>query len=113
MSRAKDLARLDGLARLVLDHRLSLLRDAADRRAQSRRQIEALDRAAEPVDLPPVAAGQVALRYQLWADARRADLNTLLARQTADWLEARRDAQAAFGRAEALRGVAGRLARDG
>ena len=110
MSRAKELAQLGGLARLVLDHRLALLREAADRRDQSRQQIAALDQSVEPADLPPVAAEQVALRYQLWADARRTELNTVLARQTADWLEARQNAQTAFGRAEALRGAVGRLA---
>jgi hypothetical protein len=110
MSRAKDLAKLGGLARLVLDHRLALLREAADRRDQSRQQIAALDQGAEPTDLPPLAAGQVGILYQSWADARRSELNMLLARQTADWLEARQNAQTAFGRAEALRGAVGRLA---
>lgn len=110
MSRAQDLAMLGQLARLVLDHRLSLLRQAADRRERSRQQIADLDRMAGPADLPTVTAGQVALRYQLWADARRTELNTQLARQTVDLLGARQDAETAFGRAEALRGIAGRLA---
>jgi hypothetical protein len=111
MSRAKDIAALQDLAQLLLESRLSSLREAADRREQSRMQIAALDLAAEPPDLPPIAAGQVALRYQLWADTRRSDLNTLLARQTAEWMEARAEARHAFGRTEALRGLADRLAR--
>lgn len=110
MTRPTDIAALQRLAGLLLDHRLSQLRQAADRREQSRMQIAALDKGAEPADLPPVAAGQVALRYQLWADVRRSELNTLLARQTVDWIAAREDAQHAFGRAEALRGVAARIA---
>jgi len=109
MSRAKDIARLQDLSRLMLDLRLTRLREAADQRARSRMQIAALAQVAETTDLPPVAASQVALRYQLWADARRSELNTVLARQTVEWLEARQEAQLAFGRAEALRGVAGRL----
>jgi hypothetical protein len=110
VTRAKDVAALQGLARLMLDHRLSLLRSAAERREQSRRQIVALDGVEPAADLPPVTAGQVALRYQLWADARRSELNMVLARQTAEWIAAREAASLAFGRAEALRGIAGRLA---
>lgn len=110
MTRAKDMAGLAGLAQLLLDHRLSQLREAANRREQSRTQIAALDLAAEPADLPPVAAGQVALRYQLWADTRRSELNALLARQTVDWMEARDAARNASGRTQALQAIAGRLA---
>ena len=110
MTRPGDLIALQGLARLVLDHRLSQLRAAADRREQSRMQIAALDHSANPADLPPVAAGQVALRYELWADVRRLELNALLARQTVEWMSARDEAKHAFARAEALRGVAARLA---
>lgn len=109
MTRASDIAALQELARLLLDHRLSALRSAAGRREQSRIQIAAIDKAAEPVDLPPIAAGQVALRYQLWADVRRSELNTVMARQTAEWMEAREDARHAFSRAEALRGITARL----
>ena len=110
MTRAQDLAKLETLAQLALDHRLTALRTAADDRSRSQMQIGALDRSAEPADLPPVAAGLVALRYRLWADQRRTELNTVLARQTADWLEARDAARLAFGRLDALRGVARRLA---
>jgi hypothetical protein len=97
---------------LLLDHRLSGLRAAADRREKSRMQIAALDMAAEPADLPTVAAGQVALRYQLWADVRRSELNTVLARQTAEWLTARDEARQAFGRAEALQAIILRLEKQ-
>lgn len=101
---------LQKLSRLVLDHRLSDLRASHERLEQSRRQIAALDRDAAPADLPTVAAGQVALRYQLWADVRRSELNIVMARQTAAWLAARDEARHAFGRAEALCNVAARLA---
>ena len=109
MTQASDIAALERIARLLLDHRLNRLRAAADRKEQSRLQIAALDRTAEPADLPPVAAGQVALRYRLWADARRSEINSVLARQTAEWMLARDEAREAFGKAEALRGVAARL----
>ena len=108
MTRANDIAALQHLARLVLDHRLSQLRQAADKKGQSRMQISALEMTAGPPDLPPVAAGLVALRYQLWADVRRSELNTVLARQTAEWMAVREEARHAFGRSEALRGIAAR-----
>jgi hypothetical protein len=110
MTRKSDIAALQGIARLLLDHRLSVLRAASDRRAQSRMQISALDQVAGPADLPLLAATQATLRYELWADIRRSDLNTVLARQTAEWMSAQDEARHAFGRAEALRGIATRLA---
>jgi hypothetical protein len=109
MTRPRDIAALQGLARMLLDHRLSRLREAADRCDQCRMQIAALDRPPEQDGLELAASAQVALRYQLWADVRRSELNTVLARQTAEWLAARDDARHAFGRAEALRGIATRL----
>jgi hypothetical protein len=112
MTRAGDIAGLGNLSGLVLDHRLSILREAAVRRDQSIAQIAALNLQTETTDLPPVEAGQVAFRYQLWADARRAELNSLLSRQTADWLAAREEAKLAFGRAEALKGLVGRVRHE-
>lgn len=108
MTRKDDINALQGISRLLLDHRLSELRASAARRDQSRMQIAALDMPPEPADLAPVAAGQVGLRYQQWADTRRSELNILLARQTADWIAARDEARLAFGKLEALRGVAAR-----
>lgn len=113
MTRPGDIAALQGLARLLLDHRLSQLRLAADRREQSRMQIAALETESRPTGLGLAAAEQVALRYQLWADVRRSELNTVLARQTVEWMAARDDARHAFGRTEALQGIATRLPRRG
>jgi hypothetical protein len=109
MTAARDMARLGILSQLVLDQRLMSLRGTTERRDQSLMQIAALDRTDDPADLPPVAADQVALRYRLWADRRRTELNLVLARQTAEWLQARQDAAQAFGRVEALRALAARL----
>ena len=105
----RDVAVLQALSKLLLDKRLSQLRRAAELREQSRMQIAALDVRPEPTDLGLAAAEQVAMRYQRWADVRRAELNTVLARQTADWLAAREEARLAFGKGEALRGIAARL----
>lgn len=106
MSRAKDLSQLADLAQLMLDHRLGTLKASSDRLEQSRMQLSALNQTAEPVDLDPVIAVKVGMDYERWADVRRAELNLVIARQTAAWLEARGDAQTAFGRVQALRAVA-------
>lgn len=106
MSQKHDIQRLEGLAQLMLDHRLGRLREAADLRDRSRMQLRAVNAAAEPADLPPVAAGLVGIAYQRWADVRRAELNAVIARQTVDWMQARAEAGNALGRMQALRGVA-------
>lgn len=60
-------------------------------------------------DLAPVLAGKVALTYDRWAEARRSELNLVIARQTAGWMDAQSAAQGAFGRVQALQGLAERL----
>jgi hypothetical protein len=54
------------------------------------------------------AAVQAGLLYERWAEARRAEINLTLARQTAEWIEARDAARQAFGRADALRRLSDR-----
>ncbi|MDM7931821.1 hypothetical protein [Tabrizicola sp.] len=110
MTRKQDLQAIKGLADLVLDHRLGGLRDATRRLDLSRAQLAAINAEEAPGDLPPVAAGIVNIGYQRWADIRRAELNSVMARQSAAVIEARADAATAFGRVEALQGVARRLA---
>lgn len=105
MSKAKDLSRLADLAQLMLDHRLGHLRQSADALDQSRMQLTAINRAAEAADLDPVTAVRVGLGYERWADVRRADLNLVIARQSATWHEARGEAQTALGRVQALQGL--------
>lgn len=109
MSKASDLARLAEVAQLMLDHRLGQLSKAACDMERSRMQLSAINQAAQPANLEPVTAEKVALSYDRWADQRRSELNLVIARQTAGWLEARTDAQTAFGRVQALRGLATRL----
>ncbi|MGL4238152.1 hypothetical protein [Tabrizicola sp.] len=108
MTKARDLARLADLAQLMLDHRLGTLRQAADAVEQSRMQLQAINAASAPADLPPVAAERVGLAYQRWADVRRSELNLVISRQTAEWIEARGEAGTAFGRLQALQGLAAR-----
>lgn len=109
MTRPADMARMAELAQLVLDQRLGRLRSAAARLESSRQQIAALDLSSAPTDLEPVTAEKVALTYNRWADQRRSELNLVIARQTVDWMEARGEAQTAFGRVQALQGLATRL----
>lgn len=109
MSKASDLARLAEVAQLMLDHRLGKLRGASAALERSREQLAALDQAAQPADLAPVTAEKVALSYERWADQRRAELNLVIARQTAEWIESQSEARTAFGRVEALQGLAERL----
>ncbi len=109
MTRAKDLAKLASLADLLLQHRLGQMRQAAARLDRSRAQMTAIDRAAEPADLPEVVGALVACDYRRWADARKAELNEVIARQTAEAMAARAEAEMAFGRVQALRGITAKL----
>ena len=109
MTGSKDLARLAELAQLALDHRLGTLRANAEKLEQSRMQLSALNQVAQPVDLDPMLSTRVGLEYERWADTRRAELNLVIARQTAMWHEARDEAQTAFGRVQALQGLVEKL----
>lgn len=111
MSRIRELQAIAAVSQLVLDHRLATLRDAAVQLDRSRAQLTAINAAAVPADLPTVAAGLVDVGYRRWADTRRTELNTVMARQTAVVLDARVEASTAFGRLQALRGLADRLAK--
>lgn len=100
-----DLSKLQALADLSLDHHLATLRRAADAKLRSEAALAVL---ARPVTLQQdgfegVSADLSTLAFQRWADVRRSEINLLLARQTHVWLEAKEDAQRAFGKAEALR----------
>ncbi|MDT8857983.1 hypothetical protein RNZ50_23715 [Paracoccaceae bacterium Fryx2] len=105
MTQRDQLARLGQVSQLILDLRLSELHTAARARQDSLDRLAGL--AAEPADgLSPIAAARAELHYQRWAEARRAEINLTLARQTADWLGAQAAARRAFGQAQALRGLA-------
>jgi hypothetical protein len=109
MSHEKDLKRLAEVAQLMLDHRLGQLHGAAAELERSRMQRNAINEAGRPADLEMLTAGKVALTYDRWAEQRRSELNLVIARQTVDWMEARSEAQSAFGRAQALQGLTTRL----
>lgn len=101
----QNLQKLKDLAGLMLDHRLEHLRRAAEAKAQSEAALArlAIPPAPAPEGLEGASAALAGLAYQRWADARRAEINQTLARQTHHWMEARDAAQKAFGKADALR----------
>lgn len=109
MSKEDPLARLGTIAAVILDGRLSELRRCAAARDESLAQIAGLQCVPVPAgDLEGAAAALAALTYQRWADERRRALNQILARQTAEWIDATEAARRAFGRDEALKTLARR-----
>ena len=111
MNQKQQLAKLQQIAGLLLDSRLAALQTAARAKAESEAQLTGLaDFVVASADISTVAAEKAALTYQRWADTRRVELNLLLARQTVAWMEARDAARVAFGKTEALAGVARKLA---
>jgi hypothetical protein len=109
MTRPDDHGKIMALADLLLQHRLGQMRRTSALLERSRAQMAAIDQGAAAADLPDVMAERVACDYRRWADARKAELNEVLARQTLDVIAAREEAQYAFGRMQALRGIAARL----
>ncbi|MCE6952372.1 hypothetical protein LAZ40_18055 [Cereibacter sphaeroides] len=108
MKHQKEIARLEGLAQMILDVRLAELQRAASLRQESLDRLQALE-CAPADDLDPLLAARASLRYQAWADRRRAEINLVLARQTADWATKKASAGTAFARSEALRLLKARL----
>lgn len=103
-----NLAALQGLAQLVLDARLSELGALARAREAALTRLADLNRTFDVPDLHPVAAAEADLRFQRWADLRRAEVNATIARQNVALEELRAAARLAFGRAAALSRLSGR-----
>ncbi len=102
---AADKRRLAGLhevAQLVLDAHLADVRQIVRVRDESLAHLAELNRPFGETDLHPIVAAEAEIRFQRWADLRRAEVNQILARQTVQLEEARTAAQIAFGRAGAL-----------
>ncbi len=102
MSDKAKLRRLAEVSNLILETRLLALETAARARQNSLDRLEQINKPSAPMNLPLVAAAEVSMRYELWADQRRSEINTVLARQTAEWDEARQEAARAFGRNQVL-----------
>lgn len=104
MKQRDQIHRLQQVANLMLDLRLNELHAAARQRQESLDRIAGLN-VIHSSDLPPIAAAQAEMLYQRWAEARRAEINQTLARQTAEWMEAQVRARRAFGQTQALEAV--------
>ncbi len=102
MTTQKNLKNLSQIAQLILDVKLAEVRAAAMARQDSLNLLAGLN-AASAVDLGVVVAAKSEMLYQQWADRRRAEINIVLARQTADWMDKQQTARRSFGQAEVLR----------
>lgn len=114
MSKSQQLAQLQQLTDMILDHRLGAVRAAARLREDTLRKIEAL-RAPPAIledsgDTGGISGAIAALNYQSWAEARRIELRQVLATQTAAWLDAKDAAQHAFGKSQSLDGARKKIA---
>ena len=108
MSETEKLQRLAQVSQVMLDARMLSLEKAARARQASLDLLAELDRPMPSGDLAPLVMAEVALRYALWADQRRSELNGILANQTVEWTEARQEAARAFGRNQIVQKLAGR-----
>lgn len=98
------LASMAKIAKLQRDLALSEVARHANRCEMLRNRLDALCvRPDDGVDLAFPVIAEVALRYERWADRRRAALNTELARSLSDLMTAQDKARLAFGRAQVLR----------
>lgn len=106
MSSAKDIAGLQRVAQLMLDHQLTHLQTIARRRAETEAALARLDQLPTSDELLLGASPElVALNYQRWCEARRVTLVQALAAQTEEWQAARHAAQQAWGKCQALQGI--------
>lgn len=101
--RRAALARLAGMAAMVLEAQIARLRAIAEARDRLKAAREGLERPLpEGADL---ASARAALAYEGWAAARRAGIDAGLARRDAEWLAQLAEARRAFGRRQVLDAV--------
>ena len=106
MNDAEKLRRLGQISALLHEAKMNALQKSVRARQDSLDLLTALDAPTPPTDLPTITAESVALRYALWADQQRSQINRQLARQTADWHSALQEAALAFGRDQVVQGLA-------
>lgn len=112
MRKRQQVEQLKCLARASLDRDLAEVKASADARDALLARLAGLEPAVAP-GLDPMTAARIGATYQIWADARRAEINIALARSTADWLERREEAGKSFGRWQVLDRLAGGFRRPG
>lgn len=101
--RIEGLARLLRLSEMVRDRDMALLRSATLAREKSEAHLADLAKPMRTEGLAPMASALAEIRWQKWADHRKAEINLQLARQIVEWDEARDKACQTFARAEVLR----------
>jgi hypothetical protein len=101
------MAELAALAGMVRDLRLQDVASASAAHAASLARLADLAPVAAE-GLEPLSEARIALRYEVWADRRRQEINAVLANQVTALEAARANARTAFGRAQALLRLAGK-----
>lgn len=110
MKRAQEIARLQQVTQLMLDHHLSRLHAAAQGMTETETALAHLSGGFIAQDGFVGATGQLAaLAHQRWADTQRRDLTQRLARQAAEVAALQAEARQAWGKCEALRALTDRL----
>lgn len=101
MKNKAHMRRLSTLTKVILDLRLAELEQSARARAETLDRLADLNK-REHANLTTIAEFNADLLYQRWADGRRAEINMVLARQTAEWLTRQDTARRALGQTQAL-----------
>lgn len=99
---------LTRISQLFLDSQLAKLRSAARAKEECEQQLAGLSIVTKMQgSLEGVSAALSELNYQRWAEARRSELNRLLANRTVKWIEARDEAVLIFGKHKNLKEIVG------
>ena len=101
MQNKAQIARLKTVTDLILDLRLSEVERCARARNDSLARLADLAKPAA-ADLTSIGDITAQMRYERWADHRRAEINITLARQTAEWLTRQDAARHALGQSQVL-----------
>lgn len=104
MKQNDKLSKLVRIAGMLRDKRMHALKCASAERNRTRSLLQNLAH-GKPEEPQTIAEAQATLRYNRWADVRRAEINVVLAAKTAEWLQARSDAERALGQAEVLKKI--------
>lgn len=103
----RSLGRLQHLAAMIRDREMAGLRAANLAREASEARLADLAKPMPTMGLDPVMAALTEIRWQRWADRRRAEINLQLARQIVECEQMRDRACHAFARTEVLRRLSG------
>ena len=105
---AENLARLQDLSELIRNIEMAKLQAAILARQASEARLADLAKPIPDSHLSPIASAITEIRWQKWADKRRAEINITLARQTAACNDAQDRVNRAFARANVLRQLVAR-----